>query len=204
MNKKRIALFGGSFNPPGLHHRQLVENLLPYFDEIVIIPCGPRPDKVTVNEIAPADRAEMVKLNFRGLPGVRVELFDILKNKFTRTHALQKMFESEGEVWHIIGTDWICGGRKGESLIHKVWERGPELWETLNFSVTDRGDFPYRQDDLPPHHRFFKLGVSGSSSKIREMVRQNLAIGHLVLPEVRDYIRRHKLYRREVGREGSF
>lgn len=197
---KRIALFGGSFNPPGLHHRQLVENLLPYFDEIIVIPCGPRPDKATVAEIDPIHRAEMTKLVFAGLPKVRVELFDILENKFTRTHALQKIFESRGEVWHLVGTDWICGGRKGESLIHKTWERGPELWKTLNFAITDRGDYPYHPDDLPPHHRFFKLGINGSSSEIRRRICRNQPIDHLVMPKVKDYILWHQLYREEVGK----
>ena len=195
---KKIAIFGGSFNPPGLHHRQLVENLLPYFDEIIVIPCGPRPDKATVNEIAPADRAEMTKLAFAGLPKVRVELFDLLENKFTRTHALQKMFELEGEVWHLVGTDWTAGGRDGESAIHKIWERGPELWKTLNFAVTDRENYPHCTGDLPPHHQFFRLGINGSSSEIRKRIRQNQPMEHLVLPAVKDYILRRKLYRKEA------
>jgi len=195
--RKRILLFGGSFNPPGRHHRALVEKLIPYFDEIVIIPCGPRPDKSTVAEVLPIHRGEMTKLAFTGLPRVRVELFDILENKFTRTWALQKMFESEGEIWHLVGTDWTLGGEFGESEIHKVWQRGPELWKTLNFAVTNREDFPYHPEDLPPHHRFFRLGINGSSSEIRKRIRGNKPITHLVAPEVGEYISRHGLYGRK-------
>lgn len=174
-----------------------MENLIPYFDEIIIIPCGPRPDKSTVAEIEPVHRAEMTKLTFSGLPKVRVGLFDVRENKFTRTWALQKMFAPRGEVWHLIGADWTVGGEFGESKIHKVWERGAELWETLNFVITDRDGYLYRPEGLPPHHRFFKLGVNGSSSEIKKLIRDGRPIGNLVSPEVGDYISRHGLYRRK-------
>ena len=42
---KKIGIFGGSFNPPGKHHRDIVEKLSDFFDEIIIVPCGGRPDK---------------------------------------------------------------------------------------------------------------------------------------------------------------
>ncbi|MEK7211817.1 MAG: NAD(+)/NADH kinase [Patescibacteria group bacterium] len=195
MATKRIALFGGSFNPPGLHHRRLVESLSPHFDEIVIVPCGPRPDKSSVNDIKPIHRATMVDLAFRGIPNVRVELFDLELGTFTRTHTLQKIFSAEGEVWHIVGSDLIQNGERGESFIHRVWERGLEVWKTLNFAVNGRGDFPHAPEDLPPNHRYFKFGIDGSSSEIREKVFKHHDFSHLVAPEISNYIERHGLYR---------
>ena len=44
---KNIAVLGGSFDPPTISHLQLaseVINLLG-FDEVLIVPCGARPDK---------------------------------------------------------------------------------------------------------------------------------------------------------------
>ena len=39
----KIALLGGSFNPPGIHHLQIVEEVLKMnrFETVVVIPCGP-------------------------------------------------------------------------------------------------------------------------------------------------------------------
>ncbi len=38
--RPRLAIYGGSFNPPGLHHLEIVLSLLEWFNEVVIIPCG--------------------------------------------------------------------------------------------------------------------------------------------------------------------
>ena len=50
---QRIAVFGGSFNPPGKHHRLIAELLAKDFDKVLVVPCGPRPDKATTQEIDP-------------------------------------------------------------------------------------------------------------------------------------------------------
>src|SRR3954454_21375778 len=107
---KRIAVFGGSFNPPALHHRKLVEDLLPHFDEVVVVPCGPRPDKPTTNDVDPIHRAIMGDLTFRNLDRVRVELFDLEQSTFSRTHELDERFRAEGEPWHVVGSDITQGG----------------------------------------------------------------------------------------------
>ena len=63
----RLALFGGSFNPPGLHHRQIAETLARHFDEVIVIPCGPRPDKPITNDVEPIHRAALADLTFARL-----------------------------------------------------------------------------------------------------------------------------------------
>lgn len=73
---RKIALFGGSFNPPHLTHRKIVEILAYLFDGVKVIPCGPRPEKLTTNDIAPIHRAVMADLTFSDIaPNVDVELF---------------------------------------------------------------------------------------------------------------------------------
>ena len=125
---KRIAVFGGSFNPPGLHHRNLAAELTRHFDEVIIVPCGPRPDKPTNNDVDPIHRAIMNDIAFRDIEGVRLELFDLEHSTFTKTHELDEMFAPEGEVWHVVGSDLVRGGADGASFVHKVWENGAELW----------------------------------------------------------------------------
>ena len=73
----KIAAFGGSFNPPGLHHRAIAEALARQFDRVDVIPCGPRPDKATVDDVDPAHRAAMAHLMFQGIPNVRVDESDL-------------------------------------------------------------------------------------------------------------------------------
>lgn len=193
--KKRIALFGGSFNPPGIHHRLMAQALIPHFDAIVIVPCGPRPDKPTTNEIEPHHRATMVDINFAGLSKVRVELFDLENATFTRTHALQEMFEQEGEIWHVIGTDLIQGGATQQSFIEKQWFYGDTIWTAFNFVVFTRLDTPYDEKDLPPKSMVVKTNIGGASTVIREAIFSHRPFDHLLTPQVLAYIERHNLYR---------
>ncbi|HSJ03477.1 MAG: nicotinate (nicotinamide) nucleotide adenylyltransferase, partial [Verrucomicrobium sp.] len=72
---RRIALFGGSFNPPGLHHRRIALLLAESFDEVRVIPCGPRPDKPEVGSVPSVFRAALCDLTFGDMPGVAVDLF---------------------------------------------------------------------------------------------------------------------------------
>ena len=190
---KKIALFGGSFNPPGIHHRNIATELLHHFDEVIIIPCGPRPDKESTDVIDSIDRAAMVDLAFKGLP-VRIELFDLENSTFTRTHALDEIYRHEGEIWHVIGTDLIEGGRNAESFIHRVWFRGEEIWNTLRFAILQRPGYTCDPADLPPHHMVLPVSQNGSSSDIRERIFKRHSIEEIVSSSVADYIRRHSLY----------
>jgi nicotinic acid mononucleotide adenylyltransferase len=150
---KSIAIFGGSFNPPGLHHAAIAQRLAEMFDEVRVIPCGPRPDKLVTGSVPPVYRAALADIVFGGLPKVIVDLSDFEQETFTRNHELQTRFEHEGEVWHVVGADLLAGGAKGESPIQQSWARGAELWQTANFAVLRRPGYEIDARDLPPHAR---------------------------------------------------
>ncbi|MEW6732577.1 MAG: NAD(+)/NADH kinase [Acidobacteriota bacterium] len=192
---KRLAIFGGSFNPPAIHHRIIAEALIDHFDEIVVVPCGPRPDKSTTNDVEPIHRATMVDLTFRGLAKVRVELFDLELSTFTYTYKLDERFHPEGEIWHVITVDLIKGGKLGQSTIQRSWERGEDIWQNLNFAIIVQHDYDYDPADLPLKHKIFKVDQAGASSIIREKIFKRESIEGLVLPEVANYIKRYGLYR---------
>jgi NAD kinase len=204
---KRIAVFGGAFNPPGLHHRTLAAELARHFDEVIIVPCGPRPDKPTTNDVDPVHRAIMDDMAFRGLDGVRLELFDLEQATFTKTHELERMFAPEGEVWHVVGSDLVRGGATGESFIHRVWDGGPHLWNTLRFAVVPRQGFDHTTSDLPPNSVVVPVeaDIEGSSFAVREKAFRRERLDGLVTPEVASYIDRYRLYRGTVvGRTATW
>jgi NAD kinase/nicotinic acid mononucleotide adenylyltransferase len=192
---RSIALFGGSFNPPGEHHRAIAEHLSGFFDEVIVIPCGPRPDKGTTTDTPPIHRAAMADLNFRGLSKVRVELFDLEESTFTRTHKLDERFRGEGTVWHVVGADLVQGGRDGRSPIQREWEQGARIWQQCRFAVVTRPGFELDPADLPPQSRVFQVEFDAAGLQIRSRVFHHEAVDHLLRPEVADYIHRHGLYR---------
>lgn len=64
---RRVALLGGSFNPPTLAHTLLAEQVLRSgdFTEVWLVPCGPRADKSSV-VISPLQRTVLTALALEG------------------------------------------------------------------------------------------------------------------------------------------
>ncbi len=192
---RRIGVFGGSFDPPGLHHRQIAQHLASEFDELIVVPCGPRPDKAVHGMVEPVYRAALNDLTFGDIERVTVDLFDLEQATFTRTDELETRYKDRGEIWHVVGSDIISGGRRGESFIHRSWKDGGELWKTLNFAVVSRPGSEVDASDLPPRAKMFRLSCAGSAETIRRCAYQKESLAALVVPEAERYIKRYDLYR---------
>jgi NAD kinase len=202
---RSVAIFGGNFNPPGVHHRLIAEALTKHFDETIIVPCGPRPDKPTTNDVDPIYRATMVDMTFRGMDGVTVELFDLEQSTFTRTHKLDERFADRGETWHVVGSDIIQGGKTGRSFIQQQWQHGEELWKQLRYAVIARPGFELDPSDLPPMHKIVEADCPGASYLIREKAFKREPVEAMTVPEVASYIDRYRLYRGTItGRTAKF
>jgi NAD kinase len=192
---RRIGVFGGSFDPPGLHHRHLAQQLSQEFDELIIVPCGPRPDKAHHGMVEPVYRAALNDLTFGDIDRVSVDLFDLEQATFTRTDELEARYKDRGEIWHIVGSDIISGGRRGESFIHRCWKNGAELWKALNFAVVSRPGSEVEPQDLPPQAKMYRMSCAGSAETIRRRAYQKESLTDLVVPEAERYIKRYDLYR---------
>ena len=132
---KRVAVYAGSFDPPGRHHRRIAELLAARFDEVVIFPSGPRPDRPEADSL-PVHRAVMADLNFRRMPTVRVELSDLEGNCFTPNHEFDQLFGGPGvEVSHVVPASAVRDGRDGRAKVQTDWVRGPELWQSAHFTI---------------------------------------------------------------------
>jgi NAD+ kinase len=195
---KRIAVFGLSANPPGENHRSIVMALSRRYDKVIVVPCGPRPDKETTNDIPSLDRAVMTDMTFMDIPKVEIDLADLEQSVFTRTHVLLDRYTDQGEIFLVVGSDLIQGGKDGNSLIQQEWEDGDRLWREANFTVIVRSGYPFDLKDLPPHtdENFGqKVALSGSSTEIRRKIFEHKPFKELVEPRVYDYILRRGLYR---------
>lgn len=193
-NDSDIAIYGGTFNPPGRQHRRVVEALRQSFGNVVVVPCGPRPDKPQTDEIAPVYRAAMADMAFRGLSRVEVDLFDLEHSTFTRTHELEARYAPRGRLWHAIGAEQIAGGASGQSFIHRSWQHGPDLWNQLRFAVVRREGIDLTPADLPPQHRFIDVEADESSCDLREKLFRGEKVDGALMPDVAGYVLRHRLY----------
>jgi nicotinic acid mononucleotide adenylyltransferase len=202
VEEELLANLGGSFDPPGIHHFWMAVQVLRRGFRQVITPCGirPEPEKSHLIMTPPHHRAEMVRLTFEILllgDTVRLDLFDLENEIFTRTCNLQKRYESEGEVWHIVGSDLIQKDQFGLSPIQRYWENGPEIWEQYNFAIFLRPNHPINPGDTPIHSMILGQSLCGSSTEIRRRIAAGESIDDLVMPKVAGYIYEHGLYRPE-------
>ncbi|KKR07754.1 MAG: inorganic polyphosphate/ATP-NAD kinase [Parcubacteria group bacterium GW2011_GWC2_39_14] len=195
--QSKIVVFGGSFNPPGIHHREIVKALAKQFDLVIILPCGFRPDKASHKNITDEQKRHMIEKTFVDLKKCEISFIDLEKGEYTRTYELDKQLQKVygDNLWYAVGTDLIQGGSRGQSEIQSSWFRGPELWQNLNFAVITRVDMPASPADLPPKNISVPFDHCGSSSEIRKRVTQSKSFSDLVLPEVEAYIIKNNLYK---------
>lgn len=197
---ERVAIFGGSLNPPCKHHIEIAKKLAQQFSKVIVVPCGMRSDKETTKLVSVSCRMEMVKMCFQNISKVELDCSDLENDVYTPTYLLDKHYRNlypQVEIWHVIGEDIITGGAKGDSEIHRVWHRGREIWQNLNFLVIARPGYGACADDMPPSSQFMEIGgIYGSGSLVRERLEKGQPIEDLVTPEIDRYIRDNRLYQK--------
>ncbi len=198
-DRPRVALFGGSFNPTCKHHEQIAEKLREEFSSVVIVPCGSnRSDKDSVRAVSDEDRKALAIISFVGIPGVSLDLSDLEKHVYTPTYLLEERYAAKypnSEIWHVIGSDLVKGGKDGNSEIQRIWARGKELWQNLKFYVISRPGYELDPEDLPPISKLCEIpSIYGSGTLLRSMIDKGEDVSNLVSEEVLAYIKANKLY----------
>lgn len=198
LNKRmQIGILGGSFDPPGKHHAQILRKCTEIFDKVIVVPCGLRPDKGNVKEVQ--HRTRLTELEFLDfVPNVELDLFDLAGGTFTRTWKLDEIYNKKyprADVWHIVGPDIIVGGGKQKSEIHRTWDHAEHIWQNLKFAIIQTDDSECSPTDYPHIYKVIDMGeIKGRSTQIRNRVASGESISGLVSKEIAKYIRDHGLY----------
>ncbi len=197
------AILGGSFNPPGKHHKLIVDYLLEDFDQVVIIPCGSqRKAKSSLGLVEPCHRKVMATLAFGGLRNVVFDFSDLENGVYTPTINLYKRYlfsYPNDELWFVVGGDLVKNGSQGMSEIQQSWVEGLWLWQNLNFAVMDHPACPVKAEDLPTRNRVVRCrSFVGRATDIRKLLQNGQDVGDLLEGRVLQYIKSHNLYSEEV------
>lgn len=110
----RIALYGGSYNPPHLGHREVAElvsrEAAP--DRLIVMPDNIAPHKqMAENSPSPEARLRLCQLNFRQIPNLEVSDMEICREgKSYTAHTVERMRElyPEDELCLVLGTDMLA------------------------------------------------------------------------------------------------
>ena len=191
----KIAIFTSMFDPPSRFHRQAVERILEAgFDEVIICPPGPRDGRREREHAQSMHRAALVDLNFRDLPGVTVDLYDLDHGRSSTSFDLEARYRSSSEVWHVVSDEMVVNGRQGQALIQQRWDQGVETWQRSRFIVLHPSDRQPAREDLPPHSELLAVDGHVPSAELRDRVYHGESIDPWVTPEVAAYIRRQQLF----------
>jgi NAD kinase len=115
----KIAILGGSFNPAGTHHLRIVEEVLKLncFDTIVILPCGPRPDKQSVGDIEAVYRAAM--LDITRIDGEHKSVFGFnevwVERETGQSAWLDVIWNNENRISKVVGDGLIVSTAAGST-----------------------------------------------------------------------------------------
>jgi nicotinate-nucleotide adenylyltransferase len=209
--KKKIAIFGGSFNPPHIGHKKIIEIVRDFFecDEIWLMPSGNRADKTmhTTDE----HRLNMARIFATDLklndlesdstldtkdakPNIIVSPIEIQRPVPTTTIDTLRELElahPDSEFYFIISSELVPD-------IRAFWDDGQELFERAKFIILERlGSHSITNLELPPHSTLINhdgIVIPEISSTTLRGLRDVRELTQWVGKELAEYIAEHKLY----------
>lgn len=200
MSKKRVAIFGGTFDPPHLGHFILAEQIKNRFElaDIIFMPAGQPPHKKN-KEISPnQQRLKMLKLAVDKNQKFSLSDWEINKDGYSYTAKTLSQFVPQidaEEVFFIIGADSLADIFK--------WKEPEYLLSEGKFIVFNRPGYNLKQILKQNKYQPFLnniityqgLNIEISSSLIRKEIKKGNSIRYLTLDEIEHYIAENNLYR---------
>lgn len=194
MSARRVAIFGGSFDPPHAAHVALARTAREALalDEVRWIPAG-RPWQKSRAMTPPEQREAMVRLAIDGEPGCTLDRIEI-----EHTGPSVTLDTVEALSAREPGTEWVLliGGDQYANL--HTWRGWERLLALTVLAVAQRpGERPPPDPAvLARPHRAVPLPMLDiSSTDIRARVARGDPIDGLVPPAVARYIDQHRLYK---------
>src|SRR6185437_5824190 len=137
----RVALFGGSFDPPHRGHVALARLARDTFalDRILVAPVGAQPLKPDASSASFEDRVAMTHLAFAAEPGVEISLLDAPRSDGRSNYTvdtveiLRRELDPDDGLFCILGADSLLTIRK--------WHRPADLLLACDFIVGARPGF---------------------------------------------------------------
>jgi len=220
----RIALFGGTFDPPHCGHLAIARAAVARLslDQVLVAPVGTQPLKGGSAQSSFEDRLAMVRLAVHGVPGLTASSVDAPlpggqpNYTFDTLQRLRQQLQPEDKLFRLLGADSF--------LTLRWWHRCSELLFLCDFIVAGRPGFSLAQINgaLPDgvlntrEHRedgvtrFSLSGPSGqsavlfvlpdldqdiSATEIRAALAEGTEPQTVLPPAVAEFIRAHGLYR---------
>ncbi len=192
--RKRIGIFGGTFNPPHLGHLIVAEHVqsMLSLDTIYFVPSFISPHKRRGEETLAAHRLKMVRLAVGNRKEFNASDIEILAKGTSFTYATVEAFRRRfkgAKLFLLIGAD--------NFVEFQEWKFPERIVRQATLVVMTRPDYDPRASKsvFSSSAKFLRVPhIEISSTDIRRRIKQGKTIDHLVPEKVRKYIAQHRLY----------
>ena len=183
-----LYFYGGSFNPPHLGHKEIIEYFSRKGDKLLVIPTYHSPLK-TIKPISYSHREKMLELMFRGntLDGVSIVDYELETNS-PYTADLIKFIKSKFPSYNI---NMIIGCDQLNSI--EEWKNYGYIINNVNLTVISRPNFNC-ESRFSVNEYIDDISVDISSSFIRENINNIDVLSDFMDKDVINYIITNKLY----------
>jgi len=205
--KRKIALFGGSFDPIHLGHTGVARAAAEYLkaESVIFIPAKCSPLKGCPPRASDDDRLRMIEL-----ATANDNVFAVSDCELRRpapSYTLDTVHQFQAEYGPEVSVHWLLGADSVDDLVH--WHCIGQLLDACILSVMFRGRYeaPAFEKYVPlwGPERVEKLRqnvvptpeIDISSTEIRECLRRRADVSEMLAPEVESYIRQRGLYERD-------
>ena len=194
----RLAIFGGSFDPPHVGHLLAAEDAVDQLslDRVLLVPTATQPLKVGRAVATAEQRLAMTRLLVDGDPRFEVSAVEVDRSGLSFTVDTLTHFAAAypaAELFLLLGTDVLATfaqWREPERVLAMarpvVLERADDGEPSLSPGLDARGTAILRLSTRR---------VDVSSTEIRERVRNGKSIRGFVTDNVAEFIARNRLYR---------
>lgn len=191
-----VALFGGAFNPIGIHHEKIAQRIL---DEMEMrtwfMPCHQHRFSKNADLVDEIDRLAMSNIAANTVS--RAESFDFEIRHELKGSTFETMLKLEEEAPQI--DFYLVVGLDNANIVETLWDRGPELIKKYPFIVASRpGIEPTATWYYEKPHTFLQMDghTAASSTDIRTAIKERRYehAQSLLNPKIWDYIVGRKLF----------
>ena len=202
MNKKVIAVFGGSFNPPINSHTTLAKQIIEKCDSVeklIFVPVSTKYQKSKL--VSDEHRYNMLKLICKNEDKLELSNIELVQNKQLYTiqtlDLLREQYGKEYEIWFVMGTDNLKEV--------DTWNSPERLLKEYKIIVLEREEDNLEEiiknNELLTKYKKSLIKIEGidkiflSSTMIRDKIKNGEEVEKFIDKRVLEYIKKHNLYK---------
>ena len=204
MERKKVILFGGTFDPIHLGHTKVAASAVKYIDadKVIFIPAKRSPLKGFMPSASDIDRMNMITLAIANQD--KYEVSDWELNMSAPSYTLNTVRYFRTKYGSNIVLYWLVGADSINDLIY--WHGITELIDECNIAMMyradcERPDFT-KFEQLWGKDRVEKLQrnivptplINISSTEVRKRLKSGQNVTQMLEKTVLNYIREHNLY----------